>query len=156
MSAYKGRVRVRVSGILIEEDSILLLQIQSPVQDKRVWIPPGGGVEFGESLHQALIREFREETGLNVEPIELYFINELLENEFHAIEFFFKVSRISGSLSLGSDPELSESDQIIKDLSWKQLEELTTLDFAPSSLVPKLTKEYLKSSQVGINLFNEK
>ena len=48
------RPRVRVAGILIEDDKILL--IEHLKKDKRYWLVPGGGVDWGESTAEALIR----------------------------------------------------------------------------------------------------
>ena len=62
----KIRPRVRVAGILIEDDRILL--IEHTKNDKKYWLVPGGGVDWGESAAEALIREFKEE----IQNIKLY------------------------------------------------------------------------------------
>jgi 8-oxo-dGTP pyrophosphatase MutT (NUDIX family) len=55
-------------GAVIFENGRVLLQRRD---DNGRWGLPGGGVEPGESVRQALIREVREETGLDVEPVRL-------------------------------------------------------------------------------------
>lgn len=115
---YGSKLRVRASGILVEGEKMLLIQLRSPVSKNLVWIPPGGGVEFGESIKNTVQREFLEETGLVVSVHNLLFINELIEPPFHALEFFFRVERISGELKLGEDPEHSVDEQILKDLQF--------------------------------------
>ena len=52
-------------GLLIDGDRVLLAQHHIKDRDT-VWVGPGGGVEDGESLEQALTRELREETGLMI------------------------------------------------------------------------------------------
>jgi ADP-ribose pyrophosphatase YjhB (NUDIX family) len=59
-------VRVRVTGVVIEDDRILLLN--QDTDTGRSWSLPGGKVEDGETLAAALVREMRAETGLDVEP----------------------------------------------------------------------------------------
>ena len=54
---------VSVAGLVVNENDEILL-IKSP---RRGWEYPGGMVEQGETLQQALIREIREETGVDVE-----------------------------------------------------------------------------------------
>src|SRR5579884_1122197 len=61
------RFRVSVYGLLRRGDEILVNR--HPLQSR--YGLPGGGVELGESPHAALIREFREETGLEVRPVRL-------------------------------------------------------------------------------------
>ena len=53
---------VRVTGIL-EEDGELLI-IQQKMSDGRKWYLPGGQLEAGETIEQGIVREMREETGL--------------------------------------------------------------------------------------------
>ncbi|MGM0545883.1 MAG: NUDIX domain-containing protein [Bacteroidota bacterium] len=135
---FANKLRVRVCGLLIQADQILLAQIHSPISDKLVWMPPGGGLSFGESMKDCLKREFREETNLSVEVHELVHVNELLKKSYHAVECFFEVKRTSGEEKLGKDPELSWDRQMLRDLQWVPLKELSEINFAPSSLVQKL------------------
>ena len=61
--------RIRVSALLRWEDMILLCRHEKP--GKEYWLLPGGGVNSGESLADALHRELDEEVGLRDEiPLE--------------------------------------------------------------------------------------
>lgn len=58
--------RQAVRAILLTPASeVLLIRIQLPGLHEGFWIAPGGGLEAGESLEQALRRELREELGLS-------------------------------------------------------------------------------------------
>ena len=63
------RPRVRVAGILIENNKILL--IEHLKKNKKYWLVPGGGVDWGESTAEALIREYKEETNLDI-TVEIF------------------------------------------------------------------------------------
>jgi ADP-ribose pyrophosphatase YjhB (NUDIX family) len=54
--------RIRVSAILLRETGILLVRQEKP--GREYWLLPGGGVNAGESLVDALRRELEEEVGL--------------------------------------------------------------------------------------------
>jgi 8-oxo-dGTP diphosphatase len=131
---YSNKIRVRACGILLQNDAILLTELLSPITETMIWTPPGGGVQFGENLQETVKREFLEETGLHVEVKELLHFNELIQNKYHALEFYFKVEELAGELSLGIDPELPEDEQILKSLEFKTKEDLFSLNVSPSFL----------------------
>lgn len=91
------------------------------------WSVPGGGMKFGSNANQNLMREFQEETGLDIKVGEFLFVHEFLEPPLHAIELFFEVEPLGGEPHLGWDPELTESDQILRELKWMSLGELRSL-----------------------------
>lgn len=130
-SIYSGKLRVRAAGLLLTDEGLLLAELHSPASNELIWTPPGGGVEFGESIKGALKREYKEETGLDVSVDELIHINEFIQSEFHAIEFFFKVSNAVGTMKLGSDPEYSAENQILKKLSFFKQEDLSEINIKP-------------------------
>ncbi|MEO9873117.1 NUDIX domain-containing protein [Ekhidna sp.] len=124
---FEGKVRVRVCGILEEDGKFLLLKHLSIGPAGYLWSPPGGGVEFGESVHETLKKEFMEETNLKIDVKEYLFTNEYIDNKHHAIELFFNVSRISGTLKLGEDPELNKKSQILAEARFFSKEDLKKL-----------------------------
>ena len=61
-------------------------------------VPPGGHIEYGETMEETVIRETKEETGLEIEPIEIINFGEMIEPpEFyeprHLIYFHFFVRK---------------------------------------------------------------
>ena len=124
---FEGKVRVRVCGILRENDQILLLKHDSIGPAGYLWSPPGGGVELGESITETLKKEFLEEVHLEVEVGQFLFTNEYIGEKYHAIELFFDVRKLSGELKLGNDPELSSEKQILSEARFFGEEELDKL-----------------------------
>ena len=119
---YGKRLRVRVCGLLTNGDDLLLVNHTLPGR-AAWWSPPGGGVNFGESLEDALLREFEEETHLKITVGQFAFGCEFLQGPLHAIELFFWVTRISGTLQTGQDPELP----LISDARFIAMQELASL-----------------------------
>ncbi|MDA9493765.1 NUDIX hydrolase [Bradyrhizobium sp. CCBAU 11361] len=71
------RPQIAVSAAIFRDGKVLLTRrARSPA--KGFYSLPGGRVEFGESLHQALAREVDEETGLKIEIIGLAGWREVL------------------------------------------------------------------------------
>ena len=63
---FRNKLRVRVCGLLVQADAVLLAQVHSPVTENLVWTPPGGGLQFGEQMDDCLKREFAEETNVDI------------------------------------------------------------------------------------------
>ncbi|MCE4601024.1 MAG: NUDIX domain-containing protein [Desulfurococcales archaeon] len=85
---YRSRVIVR-SRCILERDGKILLQREK----NGVYSVPGGRLEFLESLPFTVVREMKEEAGLEVEPVRLIYIVESLSERKkgprHEILFYF-------------------------------------------------------------------
>lgn len=83
------RIRVRA---LIEHEGKLLF-VQHPHHPDGTWALPGGGVENGEHLEAAMMRELVEELGVTPDLGPVRYIHQLiLANGDESLEFFFAVT----------------------------------------------------------------
>ena len=123
---YGNRIRLRACGICVHDHQLLLVNHRF-VTETDFWSPPGGGIEFGESAASCLVREFREETGLDIRVDNFLFTTEFVSPPLHAIELFFRVTLLGGTVRKGTDPEMNSENQIIRDvkfLSWDEIKRL--------------------------------
>jgi len=99
--------RVAARALILHQDRLLLVNAY-PGGQSDLWCAPGGGVRSGLSLHENLIREVHEETGLTVTVGAPCLINEFYDPDsgFHQVDLFFRCTIASGTLSDGwRDPE---------------------------------------------------
>jgi ADP-ribose pyrophosphatase YjhB (NUDIX family) len=87
-------MRVRVTGVVVEDGRILLLN--QDTDTGRSWSLPGGKLEAGETLAQALVREMKEETGLDIEPGRLLYVCDHLPAQ--VVHMTFEARRTGGTL----------------------------------------------------------
>lgn len=87
-------VGLAVNVAVIHEGKILLTQRE----DFETWILPSGGVEDGESLAQAAIRETKEETGLDVELLRLVGVYSRLSNMLPVHAILFTAKPVGGEI----------------------------------------------------------
>lgn len=66
MSRYANKITVAALGTIVREDGCLLLLQRQKDPFIGKWALPGGKLEFAEHPSEAVVREFREETGLTV------------------------------------------------------------------------------------------
>lgn len=121
-NVYGHKVRVRACGLCWQEGRLLMVN-HTAVTTGNFWAPPGGGVEFGQSIEDCLKKEFLEETGLVIRPGEFLFGCEYIAQPLHAIELFYTVQTEGGALIKGSDPEL----QIITDVRFMTIDEISNI-----------------------------
>ncbi len=120
---YGNRLRVRVCGLCIREEKILMVKHQALSKKGYFLSPPGGGLEFGEEATACLRREFVEETHLQIVVKDFLFIHEYLHPPLHALELFFRVEVCGGNLTLGQDPEMGKTQSLdeVKYMSYEQI-----------------------------------
>lgn len=92
---------------------------------------PGGAVEPWELLEQGLRREFREETGVEPEPLELFHFTEnffaIYGHPFHSLRFYYLVK-------VPNDAAFTPQRAEITDLAWIDIDTVPETEFAPGDL----------------------
>lgn len=117
--------KVRATGILIENNSLLL--VQQKLSNNKNWSLPGGRVEVGETLEQALIREMKEETGLDVEPIRMLYVCDVEASSNTVLHITFLSKRTGGEITLPTN-EFDENP--IHDVRFVPINELAQYGFS--------------------------
>lgn len=93
-------------GILVELEGKILLVQRGQTPFKGWWALPAGYIEADESVEEAAVRECKEETGLEVELLELFGVYSFPEGPVQSgIIIFFRAKPVSGELRAGDDAQ---------------------------------------------------
>lgn len=116
---YPKHPLVGVGGVVIERDRVLLIR-RGTEPLKGEWSIPGGMLELGEELAAGVQRELKEETGLNVEPLEHIVVFDRIMRDGERVKYHYVIvdylcRRKSGRLRPGSD---------VVDARWVRREDL--------------------------------
>ena len=114
--------QVVVGGIVIHDECLLMIKrAQDP--SKGLWTIPGGRVEPGEYLADAVRREVKEETGITVDVGELLGVLEVIHDSWHYV-IHDHLATVSG------DPLLAAADDAL-EARWVPLGEVAKLECTP-------------------------
>jgi ADP-ribose pyrophosphatase YjhB (NUDIX family) len=128
------RTKTRVSAIIISNDQLLLIHRKK--EGKEYWVFPGGGVEEGETNEQAIIREMKEETSLDMENARFAFGDPIKWDWGENIFYYGDVKFVEPELGGPEKLKLSEKDWYQPE--WINLSKIKDLEIYPEEGKKKL------------------
>lgn len=142
---YPEAPLVGVGGVVIHEGKVLLVRRgQEPGKD--TWGLPGGLVEVGETIAEALRREVAEETGLEVEPGPLIGIFEpITRDEAHRVRYHYVVIDLLATVRGGALRPASD----VADARWVDLDDLAAYPLRRETLEMIRRGCSLQASQIA-------
>lgn len=125
----RNRLPITVQLILEKENKILLMKRKNTGYEDGNYSLPGGHVEANEEIRNALIRETKEEIGIELDMQDIKFykvINRKVNPQQEYIDFIFKANRWSGEIT-------NREENICEELIWVNKEALpkNILSFIP-------------------------
>jgi mutator protein MutT len=127
---YPKRPIVGVGALIFRRDRVLMAQ-RGHEPCAGAWSLPGGAVEVGETLAEAIRREVREETGLEVRPVKIFEVFERMVRdargrvEYHYVLADYVCRATGGELRAGDDA---------RRVAWMTLRELAAIEMTEGTL----------------------
>ncbi len=102
MGKSSGQPRIRVAAIVVRGNDILLAQHRKA--DESYWVLPGGGVDYGETIEEALVRELQEEANVTIRVDRLVIVNDSIppDRHRHIVNLYFTATLIDGKVRVGT------------------------------------------------------
>jgi 8-oxo-dGTP diphosphatase len=120
---------VGVGGVLVHEGRVLLIRRgKEPLRGR--WVVPGGTVELGETLEEALVREMEEETCLLVEPLEVVCVFDRILREGERVAYHYVIVDYLCRYRAGEARAASDALEV----AWARPEELVRYDLPAKAL----------------------
>jgi len=131
------RPKVTCGAIIRKKEKVLLIKRNTPPY-KNYWSLPGGYVEKGEEVKRAIIREVKEETGLDFRPTFWKYWDEIIPQlKWHAVVLIF-----TGS----ADGRLNPDRKEVKEVRWFSRKTIEKLRLA--FLHKEILKDYFHESKI--------
>lgn len=124
------KFHITVKAIVIYHQKILILKRTRPSSDGLgYWELPGGGLEYGETPHQALIRELKEETDLNIKIIKPVYTFTAIRPEYQTVGIGFLTIPTNDHVKLSeehTDYQFVSSDELLNYIDKKIYDDIIT------------------------------
>lgn len=122
---------LRVYGLLVNKGHVLI------TYEKRGGVLmtkfPGGGLEKGEGLSDCLIREFREEIDIEINPTDFFYVNDFLQisayreqDQLISFYYFVETAELNKIPINDFDPNLKHGEQLF---DWLPIEQIGQIEF---------------------------
>ena len=133
---------VRITTIVFFEGKLVIVKHENK-KFGDYYLLPGGGWEHEESIEECVIREVKEETGLDVKIDYLAYYKSVYTDDDDTLDLIFKCSLVSGKLeNLDPDGKVKSIELISSE------EELKKLNFHPKQLKERIfQKKYNKQAE---------
>ena len=137
LDAKTHTIRIRACLAVISHEKILLVPHYNTDARPVQWNPPGGGVNFGESVQDACLRELSDETGLEAKIGDLLDVAEVIlpERQYHSITITYSGRVVGGEMK----PEKSDAYGE-KCPHWFALDNLENNQYHPREVIEKVLK----------------
>lgn len=121
----KEHPRIRAAAIILRDDAVLLARHEK--DGKSYWVLPGGGVDFGESVGDALKREIREEASLDIRLGEFVMLNDSIPPDCHRhiLNLYFRAEIAGGTLRVG------QNDKRLRGMEFVPVDDLPKISLYP-------------------------
>ncbi len=128
------RKPIRAVAVLIKDKRVLLMWRSN--NGKQYYVFPGGGVEEGETVEEATVRELKEETSIDAKIDKLLYHHHLIDEESDSAEkdqYFYLCTYVSGTPKLG---DFNEKESMVSGLDlykpvWVNIKKLPNLLLYP-------------------------
>lgn len=121
--------RISAGAIVIQENQVLLVRYNNS-DGTSYLVGPGGAVFTNEGTGQAVVREVREETGLEVSPQKVLFVEDLLSRRYRIVKIWFLCDLVGGQLARTQ----GALDEGITDVAWYRKDQLVDEVVYPAEL----------------------
>jgi len=123
---------VGVAGVVLDNENRILLGCRNSSRYHGLWCIPCGYLEYDEDLYAGLRREFKEETNLDIEAIDLLSVQSNFHDpERHSVGIWFRVRITGGTMMAGDD---------LSELYYFPLDQIPLLAFVTDEKVVSLLK----------------
>lgn len=129
----KGKFNFRVGAVIMKGSSVLMAR--NPNESRVFYYSVGGRVKFGERLEDSILREIKEETGIDAEIDKMAFIHENFFSDddgtfFHEISVFFYIKPNEMLFNI-KNGHLTDKGPLGEYLEWIDLSEPLKVQIYP-------------------------
>ncbi len=112
---FKHTIRIRVGALVVENGKVLLVSHKK--EGHVYWLLPGGGVDYGEKLPDALRREVCEELNVEIDVGDVALIFESIEPNGgrHILNIVFNCRLETKNIQIGDEPRLNSYQFFLPD-----------------------------------------
>jgi 8-oxo-dGTP diphosphatase len=145
--------RISAGAIVIQKEQILLVRCND-ADGKSFLVGPGGGALSDEGINRAVVREVREETGLEVKPGRILFVEDLFDGRYRVTKIWFLCDIIGGQLTRTK----GAIEEEITEAGWYRKEQLQNEVVYPSVLMKyewsAFSGNNWETQYLGLNMMN--